>query len=155
MEQRIELNSKNVLKIQRMSFSHATKLLRIILKEAQKAGIKFDDSMLSSGNILNKDLSELMKGEKGILDTMVNSLINAVTSVDLEKMIFECAERSTWNDEKINTSLFDENEEAISDYFEICFHIVKEHLRPFFKNLGTLSGLIQKVKRTSKSQKQK
>lgn len=153
MDQKITLSSGKILTIQKTSFENSSRLLRLILKEVQDAGLNFDDSMLVEG-FSKKDLLDFVKEGNGVLDTLFNSAINVITSEPLEDVIFECASRSTWGDCKISKQLFDDEEDAIGDYFEICFYVAKEHILPFFKNLSMTSKSIQKLTGKLKSPSQ-
>jgi hypothetical protein len=122
-------------------------------------------------NNLKNSLLRAVKGMRGLDETIVGAaqgikdvdlgsildvVLNAATSPEVENAIFKCAERVTWNAIKVTPELFDDikyGEQAREDYYEICLKISEVNCRPFLKGVGSLfKGYLQ---RNTKSPEQK
>ena len=108
------------------SFSACMGLKNAIAKALLKQDIKLSDL----------DISKL------------DSLIGAILSVDsdevVNKAIFNCLSKSTYNKERIQESIF-EDQKARENYYEILIECLKINLNPFFKPLiSKLNSLQEK-----------
>lgn len=96
------------------TFQDANALTKALLKSG--IGIKLAD------NPMDMDV--------GILKDVV---VSALTSEEVEKALFKCLERSTWNSAKVVPILFDDEPEARKDYYAMAVNVVKVNCLPFFE----------------------
>lgn len=69
-----------------------------------------------------------------------------LASKKVEKCIWDCFKRVTYNGVKIDKDTF-EPVEARADYLEVCYHVAEENIRPFVKNLfARFSPFIEMIK---------
>ena len=70
------------------------------------------------------------------LDTnfLKDMLLTAVSSKKIEIALDDCLKRVTYNGLKIEKDTF-EPVEARQDYFEVMYHVARENVYPFTKNL--------------------
>ena len=85
------------------------------------------------------EFSTLKEGDNmKALDKFIDVLISADTSEDFNKALFKCLGRCVYDEfHAITPQFFDDNPEAIEDYYEIVAYCVKVNLTPFFKSLVT------------------
>lgn len=120
------------LVIEPADFISAMKLKNAVLKAVKESGV--DVSKI-----------DLEKINAASLQPIIEVVLSADTSEDVEKAIFKCLERCTYNGERIIRETF-EPVEAREDYYEIVIACLKENLAPFFKNLiSKLKSLTPKV----------
>lgn len=89
-----------------------------------KALLKSSVGLQLAQDVLSMDLTALKDG-----------LIAAATSDEVEKFVFKCLERSTWNNLKITKALFDDptyGDDARKDYYLLCANVVRANCAPFF-----------------------
>lgn len=109
-------------------------LKRVILKELTKypLGLK----------ILNNGVGALLDKEvdfSGIIDFIKNVIINIDTSEEFDSAIYACLSHCTYDSTNvINEQLFDNNEKAREDYYEIIFACIEANLKPFMISLVSL-----------------
>lgn len=73
-------------------------------------------------------------------------LISAVTSEEVDKAMFKCAERAVYENVRVSRGLFDDpkfQDRAREDYYEICWKIVEVNLSPFFKKTFSVLSKIR------------
>ena len=102
-------------------------------------------SSFKEAQALNKALLASIKGldiADNIMNTDVKSffsaIVSAATSDDVERALFKCAERSSYDGVKVTPALFDDiklAEQAREDYYEICKCIIEVNCSPFFKGV--------------------
>lgn len=120
------------LVIKPADFISAMKLKNAVLKAVKESGV----------DISKIDLEKINAAS---LQPIIEVVLSADTSEDVEKAIFKCLERCTYNGERIIRDTF-EPIEAREDYYEIVIACLKENLAPFFKNLiSKLKSLTPKV----------
>ena len=85
------------------------------------------------------DLTNLKDGDNSkLLEQFIDVLISADTSEDFNKALFKCLGRCVYDEfHAITPQFFEDNPEAIEDYYEIIANCVKVNLTPFFKSLIT------------------
>lgn len=84
----------------------------------------------------------------------VDSLLDAILATDsdesVNKAIFNCLAKSTYNKEKITLDIF-EDENARENYYEIIINCLKINLTPFLKPLiSKLKDLVAKKQGSQK-----
>lgn len=122
------------------SWKNSIALKNAIAKELAKSDIDLD----------GKDIMSFK--DKDFINAVVEPILLIDSSEEVYNRIFDCLGHCTYNGEKINEYIFDD-EEARGDYYSIIFECIKANLAPFFK--GLLSQL-STIKLTDiKSQKQK
>lgn len=102
---------------------------------------EFLKSNLKSFNLSEIDLSDF----KDLINELINKILSISTSEKVEKCIFKCAERATYENVRVTKDLFDDvklGQKARADYYEICLKIIEVNCSPFFAK--TFSGLKQR-----------
>ena len=119
----MEFKSQNGVdvKINPADFISAMKLKNSVLKAVKESGV----------DISKIDLEKITAAS---LQPIIEVVLSADTNEDVEKALFKCLERCTYNGERIIRDTF-EPIEAREDYYEIVINCLKENLAPFFKNL--------------------
>ena len=111
------------------AFKDAINLKKATIKCLQGAGIIENVGDLENINII------------ALFDRVIDILLNAETSDDFEKALFECLKVCYIEQDgiknKITQQLFDEKPELREDYYEIITKCAEVNLRPFFKRLIT------------------
>lgn len=70
----------------------------------------------------------------------------AMSSPKIERALWPCMERSTYNGMKIVPDTF-ETASAREDFIDVCMLVTEENVRPFLKNLSALfSPILERVK---------
>ena len=109
--------------------------------EAKYPLSKKPDVIIVPGVGFDKKLNRVGYGKgfyDGFLDKFIDVLISADTSEDFNKALFKCLGRCVYDEfHAITPQFFDDNPEAIEDYYEIVAYCVKVNLTPFFKSLVT------------------
>ncbi len=118
-------------------FKEASALKRAIGIELLKVNIDLDK--IDPNNI--KSLMEV-DITPDLINTFKNFILVLDTSPAVEKALFDCLVRCTYDHEKITKDTF-EDIEAIADYYEVALNCMRDNLTPFFKN--HLSGLTKKI----------
>lgn len=121
----ITTNTQKKVVINRATFKEASNLKKEVMK-----------CLLSLKGI---DIFQIQDQDKSkILDVLIELLISADTSEGLEKALFACLARCLYNDfYAITEKFFDDNPDAIEDYYEIAAKCIEVNLRPFGKSLVT------------------
>lgn len=119
-------NRQKEVVINLASFQNASNLRKAVMKSIIEADFA---KGLDKGSLESLDFSSL-------LDIGVKLILNADTSENFEKAIFECLKNCLYDGQhKITQQMFDDIPEAREDYYEIVSKCVEENLRPFFKSL--------------------
>ena len=108
-------------------------LKRVILKELTKypLGLKL------LGN--DKDTFNKEVDFSGVFEFIKNVIINIDTSEEFDSAIYACLSHCTYDSTNvINEQLFDNNEKAREDYYEIIFACIEANLKPFMISLVSL-----------------
>lgn len=146
----ITVSSGAEVKINVADWTSSKRLQKAINLAIKKSGVelsKVDIEQLFSGS-----KSEMLTSVKsGALDSLLDLVLSVDSDDEVEKALFKCLERCTYNGEKITKDTF-EDVEARGDYYEIVIHCLKENLAPFFRPL--LSKL-KKLAPSVKSENQK
>lgn len=128
-EQDFELPSGAKLHVSTSDFQDAKALTKAIVKAT--SGIQLASNPMDMDVTIIKDL-----------------LVAAVTSDEIEAALFKCLARSTWNNIKVTSAIFDDpqfGEMARADYFIMCAKVVEVNCKPFFDQaLSTLKTFLQK-----------
>lgn len=135
-DQDITLTSGSRIHITTASFANANALVKALLKAAE--GMPLDESLL------RKDVSILK-----------DTVIRAATSPEVERALYACMERCSYNDIKLIPSNFDNPgtmDDFRRDYFEVCWKVVEVNCGPFFdKAFSTLKARLANVAGSQKS----
>lgn len=138
--QEYTLKSGKELRLAFAGLTLASKLKRVIQKELIKIDIKLPSI---DGDIKASDIKKI-----NVNSDLINSLKNALFIIDsseeLQDVVFECLSKSTYDKERITKELFD-NEDAISDYYEILWRCIEKNLSPFFRNHLTSLDVLTKI----------
>jgi hypothetical protein len=112
-----QLGSGAKLKVTQASFVDSMALHKALL-----ASVK---GLQVSADILKMDVSALK-----------DAVISAATSPEVEKALFRCGEKATYENVRVTPSLFDDVQigtQAREDFYEIAWKIVEVNCGPFFK----------------------
>lgn len=114
-------------KMNAADFLSSMKLKKAILRAAKESNI----------DLVNLDFSNL-KGTA--LNSILQAILEADSSDDVEDALFKCLGRCTYGGIKITRDIFDNIDPEIAksargDYYELVFHCLKENLLPFFQPL--------------------
>ncbi len=110
----ITLPSGAELKITLSPFDVANELLQVVTKEAK--GLQLDPYTEMDTNLIK------------------DALCLAISSKEIERCLWKCMERATYNGHKITKATF-EAEEARGDYLDVMMEVGRANLLPFLKNL--------------------
>lgn len=70
------------------------------------------------------------------MDAILDVLIEADTSDSFNNALFKCLGRCTYDEfHSITPQFFEDNHEAIEDYYEIVAKCIEVNMRPFYKSL--------------------
>jgi hypothetical protein len=128
------------VKINVADFISSMKLKKAIVEAVKESDV----------DIAKIDLDNL---KVGAIDSILQIVLTADSSDNVQDAIFKCLERCTYNSEKITKDIF-EPVEAREDYYEIVIACLKENLTPFFKPLFLkLNDLQEKIMPKSPEQK--
>lgn len=134
------------LKVTPAGFGDVMALQKAISDALKENGIKLNLSGFSF------DVANLEKMEIGDIGGIIESVLSVATDPDLRTLLFKCAERSLFENNKVNEDFF-EKEENRKYYFPIMFEVLKVNLSPFFglasslfSNLSGIKDLFQKQK---------
>lgn len=135
MEKKIKLQSGATLEMTMLSFKEGRNLFSVISKELMKVNMDLGDINISDITGSNMD--------SNFLNTFKNSILTLVTSELLEDALQNSFGRCIYNNKKIDEDTF-EDIGARSDYFAVCWEIIRFNLTPFLpkidlpflKNLG-------------------
>jgi hypothetical protein len=83
--------------------------------------------------------------KSGAIDSIVQAILAADSSVEVEGALFKCLERCLYGNNKITRDTF-EPVEAREDYYEIVIACLKVNLLPFFKPLLSKLDVLQAKK---------
>ncbi len=138
------------------------------MEKVLKSGAKIVVSMadFADANGLRKAVMTAVRGlplGPNIMDVDMSVLKDALSDVGtsdaVERWMFQCAEKATYEGIPINRALFDDPKvgaQARKDYFEIAAAVAQENLAPFFETaLTSLKTLIAKLKEKNESQPSK
>lgn len=122
------------IKINPAPFADAMALKNAILKSVSKSGINLDRLDVNKID-MNMEISS------DVLNSLISAVLNVDSSDEVNRCVFKCLERCSYNSEKITLETF-EDESARGDYYQIVFEVIRENINPFFK--GAVSMLKQK-----------
>ena len=123
--------------INEADFISSLKLKSAVLKAIKESGV----------DIAKIDLEKITIAS---LEPIIAIVLSADTSDDVQKAIFKCLLRCTYNKEKITESVF-EKTAARKDYYEIVIACLKENLAPFFASpILKLKSLAPKASESQK-----
>lgn len=114
-------------------FELAGRLKNVVVKELKTSGANF--GIIAGGNI------ESITPE--CFDAMAQAILSIAGSVDVERALFPCLSKSTYDDAKITPETFDDLK-AREEYFKIVSLCIKLNIFPFFKNLGSLYSTLMR-----------
>lgn len=134
------LKSGATLDITRSPFVVGHKLFKTIAKELKgvdvKLGLKEGQTL---GNLTNFEVSD------EAINTVKDLFCTILSSQEVEDILWECMIKATYNGQKINRELFD-NDQAAEDYLEISKEVMSVNLIPFQKSLASLFPNMQILK---------
>lgn len=120
----MKLPSGAILEVTMSDFATSKALYQVISKELK--GVKFESA----------DRVEQM---------FKDIFCVAISSVEIEKAVWECMKRATYDGIKITPDTF-ESEKAREDYLEVLFEVTRVNTLPFMKNLyAKFSPLLEKM----------
>lgn len=111
----IVLPSGAILKITLSSFAVSRELYKVFLDEIKS--IKLEGGLEIDFNLF-KDIA-----------------CEVLSSTKIEKALWECMKKATYNDMKITEDIF-EPEDARGDYLQVILEVGKANIMPFMKNLS-------------------
>jgi hypothetical protein len=131
-----ELPSGRTLVVNVAPYEAANKLRRVILAELGRVtipeGLKIDAKLFDS---------ELLSADGATLSALKSLASVALSSEVIERAMFECAGRSTIDNEAIKPGSF-ERPETRGDLIPVAWEVIKSNVGPFFAGLD-LSSLIR------------
>ena len=108
----------------------------------------------------------LLKAVKGVelradilqmdMTAIKDVVVGAATSDEVDRALFKCAERASYNGVKVSKGLFDDPEigtQAREDYYHLCLKVIEVNCLPFFK--AAFSELKTRLKGMNASQPSK
>src|SRR5574343_282136 len=107
------LPSGAVLHVSEAPFEDAKNLYQIVLKELKTVDITVE--------------ADMVKVSKEVMCSLLSSK-------RIEKAVWKCMERSTYNKRKMTPDIF-EDSKARGDYIECLYRVARENLEPFTKSL--------------------
>ena len=114
--------------------------LRNELVKAAKGVPGLDDSIVAAG------LGGLKNAELG---PILDAVLTAGSSEELENAIFKCGERADYQGNRVTLALMDDpklSTQARQDYYEIALKIIEVNCRPFLQGALSLLGTYIKTK---------
>lgn len=124
----ITTNGQKEVIINPASFKDAGSLKKAVMK-----------CLLGVKSLQGLDIKNLNIDFKGIMDALLELIINIDTSDEFENAVLECLKVCIYDNSgkkvKIVPTMFDDIPEAREDYYEIVAKCCEENLRPFFKSL--------------------
>jgi hypothetical protein len=120
-------------------FSDAGKLKTVIVRELKNSNIDFGSLIKEFESKIGQDISSLSKES---FNTIAQTILSTAGSSEIERSIFPCLTRSTYDDKKILPDTFDDLD-ARAEYFKIISLCIKLNVFPFFMNLGSLLSILQ------------
>lgn len=126
-------NGQKRLRINCATTKEVKELKRVILKELTKhpLGLKL---LGNDREFLDKEVDF-----SGVIEFIKNVVISIDTSEEFDSAIYACLSHCTYDSTKaINEQLFDNDENAREDYYEIVFACIEENLKPFIKSLVSM-----------------
>ncbi|AFC22577.1 hypothetical protein phi1422_0057 [Bdellovibrio phage phi1422] len=95
----------------------------------------FRESKTLFDNVLKVVGKENWNPEHEVDINFIKGIVSqALSSEDVERALWPCLARSTYNGHKITEDLF-EDVKLREDFLEICYEVGKENVLPFTKNL--------------------
>ncbi len=140
-----KLESGAEIDVQPASFQDANKLLKTVMREAEKIQINLGVSGASSLASLLKD-----EAKDDILNTIKNAIARVISSEEIESALWPCMSRVTYNGQKVTKETFD-NPDARQDFLPLMKEVLGYNLRPFFKGLNL--SFMQTLQKNLGSQK--
>jgi len=122
------------LVVNKLRFIESSRLRKAVLGAIKESNIKISDIDFPSLLSGNKD-QMTSAVESGALDKLISVLIQLDLSEELRKALDIAFKRCTWEGKAINADFFDDNEEAIGDYYFIAAMCLKVNVLPFIKPL--------------------
>lgn len=123
-------NTGNRIVINPAPYKTVLNLKRVLLNEIKNNSIGLKVSK-DTNNIYEKSIDFT-----GCIDFIKNVFIGAETSEEVEKALNECLAYCTYKTTyKISPALFDSEQDAREDYYEIVISCIEENLKPFIKSL--------------------
>ena len=119
------LKSGAVAELSMASFAVSARLFKAMANELKLVDV----------DIEGVDLSKVQDMD---LNAIKNAILQLLGSDQIEKYLFDCMARCTYQGQKITTATFD-TEEARGDYLPIALEVIKLNVLPFFKNLDLSS----------------
>lgn len=127
------------------------------------AKLHITTSPFTDANALRKALLKTAKGLPLAADPMAMDIsilkdifIEAASSDDVERCLFKCMERTSYQDVKVTASLFDDpklGDQARTDMLEIYWKVIEVNCSPFFvKAFSALKARLASGAATPKSQ---
>lgn len=113
------------------------------------AKLKITPSSFAVAKDLFQAVTEEMKGLSISSSTEIDINLfkdlfcSGLSSKKIEKCLWECMKKATYNDLKITEDTF-EPVEARQDYLQVMFEVAKENISPFMKSLFASFGDILK-----------
>lgn len=136
------------LKITLGSFAESMALQKAIGRALK--GQRLDLGGLESDIIKKKedgsiDLESVdLSGASGIATTLLNLVLGAACSDEVESCLFACAARCLFGQDKVNRDFFEE-EKNRPYYYPIMIEIIKANCGPFIAGLGSSFGVLGQI----------
>lgn len=130
---KMTLKSGATLDITRSPFVIGHKLFKTVLKEMKGVSLKLG---LKEGQTLN-NLFDLEITDE-VLDTAKDGIFTLLSSQDIEDVLWECFPRILYNNKKVDSKNFFDDEKTCEDYLDICKNVLEVNLKPFQVGLASL-----------------
>lgn len=122
MRTKITLQTGSILELDYTSYNTTFNFIQNLARVIKKDLPNFN---LDLANLNDKDLMA------NIFSVLPNIILNAVMDNQFIQSIFDCADNSKINDERINKEYFEDVNNR-KDFFLTLFNVAKYNLTPFF-----------------------
>ena len=130
---KMTLKSGAILEVTRSPFVISHKLFKTVLKEMKGVSLKLGLKEIKTfGELFNLEVTD------DALNTIKDSFVTLLSSQEIEDALWECFPRILYNNKKIESKNFFDDEKTCADYLEVCKEVATENLRPFRQSLESL-----------------
>jgi len=124
-------------------------LLKAVLRAVRQGGV----SKKIPEDVQLSDLSKLSDANLQDLGGLADAVIDIVTSIEVEELIYKCMNRCTYNNERITRATF-EPEDKRGDFLFVAWEVGRANVRPFGSHLTSgLKNAFQQEKPKSQASK--
>ena len=119
----IKIDGKELI-VSPSSFSEVMELKEVITQKLKKDGIRVDLSGI------NLDENNLEKIEIGDIGWVIEPILTLMTDSAIRNLLFRCAKRAKFGDDKIDIDFFEDVENR-KYYYPIMMEVIKVNISPF------------------------